>query len=129
MKFGYTIIYVNNVSSALAFFERAFGFSQKFLHESGDYGELDSGETTLSFAAHSLGASNLPGGYVAADSSDQPLGIEIALITDSVETAHQKAIAAGAVEIAAPKQKPWGQLVSYVKSPDGILIELCTPVS
>jgi lactoylglutathione lyase len=128
MKFGYTIIYVKNVSSSLAFFERAFGFSQKFLHESGTYGELDTGATTLAFAEHSLGASNLPSGYVAADSSEQPLGIEIAFITDLVEAAHQNAIAAGAVEIAVPKVKPWGQTVSYVRSPDGMLIELCTPV-
>lgn len=38
MKFGYTIIYVANVSVSLAFFERAFGFSIRFEHES-DYGE------------------------------------------------------------------------------------------
>ena len=48
MKLGYTIIYVPNVEASLAFFERAFGLKQKFLHESGTYGELDTGETTLS---------------------------------------------------------------------------------
>jgi lactoylglutathione lyase len=51
------------------------------------------------------------------------------LITDSIEMAHQQAIAAGAVEIAAPKTKPWGQVVSYVRCPDGTLVELCTPMS
>ncbi len=129
MKFGYTIIYVADVSSSLAFFETAFGFTRRFLDESGDYGELDTGETTLSFANHSLGASNLPDGYVAADSFIKPLGIEIALITESVETAHQKAIAAGAIEIKAPLKKPWGQIVSYLRCPDGTLIELCTPIA
>ena len=129
MKFGYTIIYVSDVPSSIAFFEAAFGFRKKFVDDSGDYGELDTGETTLSFAAHSLGESNLPNGYVAIDSSDKPLGIEIALITDEVETAHQKAIAAGALEIAAPKAKPWGQIISYVRCPDGTLVELCTPIS
>ena len=29
---------------------------------------------------------------------------------------------------AAPATKPWGQVVSYVRAPDGCLIELCTPV-
>jgi catechol 2,3-dioxygenase-like lactoylglutathione lyase family enzyme len=129
MKFGYTIIYVSDVPKSIAFFENAFGFSKKFVDDSGDYGELDTGETTLSFAAHSLGESNLPNGYVAIDSSDKPLGMEIALITDEIETAHQKAIAAGAIEIAAPKAKPWGQIVSYVRCPDGTLVELCTPIS
>jgi catechol 2,3-dioxygenase-like lactoylglutathione lyase family enzyme len=129
MKFGYTIIYVSDVPKSIAFFENAFGFSKKFVDDSGDYGELDTGETTLSFAAHSLGESNLPNGYVAIDSSDKPLGIEIAFVTDEIATAHQKAIVAGAIEIAAPKAKPWGQIVSYVRCPDGTLVELCTPIS
>jgi lactoylglutathione lyase len=129
MKFGYTIIYVADVQSSLTFFEMAFGFKKKFIDESGDYGELDTGETTLSFAAHSLGASNLPNGYISADVSDQPLGVEIAFTTDSVEIAHKRAIAAGALELKAPLKKPWGQIVSYLRCPDGTLVELCTPVS
>jgi lactoylglutathione lyase len=129
MKFGYAIIYVADVLSSLTFFETAFGFSKRFMDESGTYGELDTGETTLSFASHSLGVANLPDGYVSAESSIKPLGIEIAFITDSVEMAHQKAISAGALEIKAPLKKPWGQIVSYVRCPDGTLIELCTPVS
>ena len=39
MKLGYTIIYVPHVAESLKFFERAFGLSRRFLHESGDYGE------------------------------------------------------------------------------------------
>ncbi len=128
MKFGYAIAYVRDVPAALSFFERAFGLTRRFVHESG-YGELSTGETTLAFATHALGAKNLPRGYVAADSSPLPLGIEIALVTEDVPAAHAKAIAEGAVELAAPLKKPWGQTVSYVQSPDGILIELCTPVA
>jgi lactoylglutathione lyase len=129
MKFGYTIIYVSDVASSLAFFEQAFGFSRKFIDPSGDYGELDTGATTLSFAAHDLGKLNLPDGYIASDLSAKPLGVEIALITDSIELAHQQAIAAGGLEISAPKTKPWGQVVSYLRCPDGTLVELCTPMS
>jgi lactoylglutathione lyase len=129
MKLGYTIIYVPDVAASLAFFENTFGFNRRFLHESGTYGELATGETTLAFAAHALGAANFPAGYVAAHSSAQPLGFEIALVTENVPNAHEKAIAAGAKELAPPEQKPWGQIVSYVRCPDGVLIELCTPVS
>ena len=128
MKLGYTIVYVPDVSASLTFFATAFGLPQKFLHESGTYGELDTGETTLAFASHGLGQTNFPGGYIEADRSEQPLGFEIALVTDTVEAAHEKAIATGATEISPPTQKPWGQTVSYVRSPDGILIELCTPI-
>jgi uncharacterized glyoxalase superfamily protein PhnB len=127
MKFGYTIIYVRDVSTALGFFEKAFGFQTRFIHES-DYGELCTGETTLSFASHDLGTKNLPDGYISVESSSKPLGIEIALVTEDVDKAHTKAILAGATEVSSPIQKPWGQRVSYVRSPEGILIELCTPV-
>lgn len=48
MKFGYTIIYVSSVPESLDFYKEAFGFETRFLHESGQYGELDTGETTLS---------------------------------------------------------------------------------
>lgn len=128
MKFGYTIIYVPDVPASLKFFEQAFGFPCRFLHESGTYGELETGETALAFAAHQLGEMNFPSGHVAAHTSPQPLGVEIAFVTPDVERAHKKALSAGATELAAPKTKPWGQVVSYVRCPDGTLVELCTPV-
>lgn len=128
MKLGYTIIYVPDVAASLGFFEAAFGLKRRFLDESGTYGELDTGETTLSFATHELGDKNLPGGHVRASESAQPLGMEIAFVTDDVRAAHDRALKQGASEVAAPAQKPWGQVVSYVRAPDGTLIELCTPV-
>lgn len=128
MKFGYTIIYVPDVSASLDFFEKAFGFSCRFLHESGDYGELDTGETTLAFASHELGEINLPSGFIAASSSVKPLGCEVAFVTSEVTEAHATALSVGAAEVKAPESKPWGQVVSYVRCPDGILVELCSPV-
>ena len=128
MKLGYTIFYVPDVAASLQFFERAFGLKRRFLHESGTYGELETGETTLSFAAHELGCSNFPGGHVQAHSSAKPLGMEIALVTADVAEAHRKAISEGAIELSPPAAKPWGQIVSYVRAPDGCLVELCTPI-
>ncbi len=97
--------------------------------EDGSYGELDTGATTLSFASHEMGKANLPGGFAAHDPAGPPAALEIALVTDDVPAAHAHAIDAGARELAGPKQKPWGQTVSYVRDPNGILIELCTPVA
>jgi lactoylglutathione lyase len=128
MKLGYTIVYVPDVAASLSFFERAFGLRRRFLHESGDYGELDTGETTLSFAAHELAAANFGGGHVRASESISPLGMEIGLVTDDVAAAHAQALAAGARALSAPVTKPWGQVVSYVRAPDGCLVELCSPI-
>lgn len=47
---------------------------------------------------------------------------------DDVAGAHARAIAAGASELSAPVSKPWGQVVSYVRCPDGTLVELCSPI-
>ena len=84
MKFKYTILYVKNVAETLNFFRNAFGFKQKMLHESGDYGELDTGPTTLSFSSlalmKSLGKSATPA------ESDHPT-FEIAFETDDVAAA------------------------------------------
>ncbi|WP_421553012.1 VOC family protein [Pseudomonas yamanorum] len=128
MKFAYTIVYVPDVAASLQFFEKAFGLSRRFLHESGTYGELETGGTTLSFAAHELGEMNFEGGHVEAHASQQPLGMELGFVTEDVSKAHARALAAGAKELAAPRTKPWGQVVSYVRCPDGTLVELCTPI-
>ena len=128
MKFAYTIVYVADVEASLAFFETAFGLTRGFLHESGEYGELQTGATTLSFARHATARGNLGQDYVAADASVQPLGMEIGLVTDDVAAACKRAVHAGAALLHAPATKPWGQTVAYVRCPDGTLVELCTAV-
>jgi lactoylglutathione lyase len=126
MRFGYTIIYTDDVVKSVEFFEIAFGLKRRFIHESG-YGELETGSTALAFATHELGLGNLPDGYIKANES-KPLGIEIALVTDDVGAAFDRAVASGATVIKKPIAKPWGQRVAYVRCPDGSLVELCSPV-
>ena len=128
MKLGYTIVYVPDVVASLKFFNDAFGIATKFIHESNAYGELQTGETTLAFAAHELGDSHFPNGFVKASESTKPLGMEVAFVTDDVADAHARAVRTGARELCAPEEKPWGQTVSYVRCPDGTLVELCSPI-
>lgn len=128
MKFGYTIVYVSSVEETLAFYKEAFGFETRFLHESGQYGELETGETVLAFASHALGEMNLGGQYQKTDPDAAPLGVELAFISDDVTAAHARAVAAGAISIAPPIEKPWGQVVAYVRAKEGSLIELCSPI-
>lgn len=127
MRLGYAIVFVPKAAESMAFFEKAFGFTPRFVIPTGDYGEMETGSTTLGFASHDFVAENLLQGYVRANDSPQPLGMEIGLVTDDVPAAHKKALETGAKEIASPAPKPWGQTVSYVRCPDGTLVELCTP--
>lgn len=128
MKFGYTIVYVPSVVDALRFYQDAFGFETRFLHESGEYGELETGSTVLAFASHAMGYLNLGGKYQKADPAAAPLGVELAFVTEDVDAAYAKALAAGAIPIKAPIEKPWGQVVGYVRAIEGSLIELCSPM-
>lgn len=109
MKFGYLIIYVPDVRASLEFFSSAFGLATRFLHESGTYGELETGETALAFAADELAGMNFSTGHVSAHASAKPLGMEVALVTDDVVAAHARALQAGAREIAAPPTNPGGR--------------------
>jgi lactoylglutathione lyase len=127
MNLGYVIVYTPDVIAAVEFYERAFGLTRRFVAESNDYAELDTGATALAFAHDSMAAlnkltvrPNRPGEVAA--------GVELALVTDDVAAAYAKALAAGATEVSAPERKPWGQTVSYVRDRDGVLVELCSPM-
>eukprot|EP00873_Tetraselmis_striata_P011252 jgi/Tetstr1/431516/TSEL_002168.t1 len=93
MKFRYTILYVEDVARTLAFYERAFGLKTGFLHESGDYGELVTGETKLAFSSRAL-MTQL--GKSPARAEPKSPVFEIALETDDVAGTLQRARAAGA---------------------------------
>jgi catechol 2,3-dioxygenase-like lactoylglutathione lyase family enzyme len=131
MNFAYTLVYVADVAASLAFFERAFGLPARFLHESGAYGEVDTGAsgTKLAFVDHATARDSVQHDYVAADASAKPLGMEIGFTVADVPAAFERAVAAGAQALAAPVAKPWGQTVAYVRCPDGTLVELCTAMA
>ena len=126
IKFGYTIAYVPDVEAELTFFEKAFSLQRRFVSDEKDYGELDTGDCVLAFASHKLGGSNLPDGYVRADESERPLGVEIGFVVEDLDAAHAAALAAGAAELRSPHSTSWGQQVSWLRSPQGLLIEIGT---
>ena len=129
IKFSYTIFYVKDVEASLRFYETAFGFSRKFISPDGQYGELSTGNTTLSFASTVLAKSNLSDGFVESSLAKKPFAVEIGFTTSEVELMVKSAIKAGAKLLENAKTKPWGQTVAYVRDPDGFLIEICTPMS
>jgi len=122
MKFGYTIVYVDEVEATIAFYEKAFGLKRNMVVE-GEFGELATGETKLGFAAKKM----LHGDGLFASPNGKVLGVEIAFTTDNVPTAYDKAVAAGAKSVSKPEKKPWGQTVAYVRDNNGFLVEICTP--
>ena len=123
-KLGYTIVYVPNVSEAIGFYGHAFGIDARFVHESGTYGELETGATALAFADETL--PTLPPGFAKNRADGTAPGIELGLVCEDVAAAFARAVAAGAVAVLPPSVKPWGQTVAYVRDPNGVLVELCS---
>jgi len=128
MKFKYTIIYVEDVLATIAFYEKAFGLSRSFVHESNLYAELATGETTLAFAGESMAEAN--GISIRPNNlSSQAAGFEIAFVTEDPETGYATAVSAGAEPVKKPETKPWGQVVGYVRDINGCLVEIASPMS
>lgn len=127
MKLRYNLFYVDNVEKAMNFYQKAFGLEKGFFHESGQYGEMETGETKIGFVHHDTAQSH-DFKYEVVTSVKAPPGFEIGFVTTDVAGAFQKAVQAGAQPVSAPKQKPWGQMVSYVRDLNGFLIEICSPM-
>ena len=126
ISFSHTIFYVKDIPRAISFYMDAFGFAPKFVHESNQYAELNTGSTVIAFASELLAKSNLPKGYVPNDVNQVPLACEIVFTVPDVNKYYEKAIKSGAINVAPPQQKPWGQVVAYVRDPNGVLIEIAS---
>lgn len=119
-------MYVNNVAETLEFYCRAFGLKQKMLHPSGDYGELETGGTLLSFSSLSL--MRQLGKHPQKAIAKAP-SFEIAFETENVAQALSLALEQGAELIQAVEEMPWGQTTAYVNDINGFLVEICSPIN
>ena len=126
MRYGATVIYVDEFSTAVDFYRRAFGFELLFLDETLGFAELKTGGTPLAIASHSLGEFLMPGEYRRPEDG-RPAGVEIGFLTDDVPASYAKAILEGASAMAAPKRMPWGLEVAYVRGPEGTMIGFSEP--
>ncbi len=125
-RLAYVILYVPDVERALTFYERAFGLQRRFLHESGHYGELETGATALAFADETETPTSRA--FEPNRRTSKAAGAEVALVVPDVARAYSAAIEAGALGVVAPTDEPWGQTVAYVRDLNGFLVELCTAI-
>jgi lactoylglutathione lyase len=127
-QFKYTILYVKDVVATVEFYTKAFGLETGFVTPEADYGEVITGNTTLSFANLELGNSNIKSGFVESSIENKPFGIELAFVTENIEETWNQAISAGALILEPIVTKVWGQQVGYLQDPNGFLLEICTPM-
>src|SRR5262245_54966335 len=64
MRFGGTVLYVDEVRPVVDFYRRAFGLELRFFDETWGFAELETGGSLLAIATHALGEMLMPDGYL-----------------------------------------------------------------
>ncbi len=125
MEYTHTVIYVDDVEETLNFYFQAFGLITAKLDESGQFGEVSTGNMNIAFASHPLAQSNFKQAYIRSHPKQPALGFELCFNCDDVTQAYEKAVQAGAEPLNAPVENYWGQKTAYVRSIEGTLVALC----
>lgn len=126
MQLKYVILYVETPRDSIDFFCKAFDLKPGMITPEGDFGEVDTGTTTLAFS--SLKLMTALGKNPSVLKPQNPC-FEVAFTTDDVKSKLEQALKAGAKLVQDVKDEAWGQTTAYVSSPDGCLVEICTPVT
>ena len=128
MKLGYVTLYVDDIPTAITFYENVLGLTLRFKHESNLYAEMETGNTVLAFSHHELATQLVPQGYQKAHPDNEALGLQIGFDVENVTDTYRKALANGASTVAPPEVKPWNFESAMVKDPSGHLVEFSKPV-
>ncbi|MEL6821574.1 MAG: VOC family protein [Calditrichota bacterium] len=128
MRLSYTILYVADVNRSIRFYRQAFNLEHRFTHESGDYAEMETGNTILAFCDSKLAADIIKGEYIQSDPTKPPLGTQLTFEPEDVKQAFENAVEYGAKVITKPEIKPWSFAVAMLRDPDGHLVELARKV-
>ena len=130
LAFRTTGFFVEDVPATLDFYCKAFGMKERYMHPSRGYGELETGDTLLSFVGKQFieDANLLGGAQVVFPRRGEPLiGAQVAFVTEDIHADWHRAVEAGATILKPPEPKPWGQTAGYLLDMNGVVVELCTP--
>ena len=77
IRLGYVILYVADAQATVLFYEKAFGLTCRFVHESKTYAEMETGKTALAFVDETILSHAFRKNRLKEDSA----GIEVSLVT------------------------------------------------
>ena len=122
LEYKHTIIIVMDVHKTLDFYQKVFGFEKKHVDEANCYGELDTGNTTLSFASYGMS----PNLSSEKDFCDRVI---LSFQSNDVKKDYEEVVKNGAVAFKEPEEKPWKQTVAYCRDINGMLIEIASKIN
>lgn len=119
MEFKYAVVFVEDVTKTMEFYEKAFGLTRDFVYGNKKYGQMKTGDTILSFASLEYSPMKMEKGNCS---------VTLSFRSKNVDEDFKHAIENGAIEVEKPNNKPWHQRSSYVKDMNGVLVEIASPV-
>jgi lactoylglutathione lyase len=124
MQFANSILFVPKVADAVAFYERAFGLERGRVTPA--FATMKTGQTVLAFGAEDNERRELGGAVNFRENrrDSDSAGVQISFVADDPQAAYSRAIAAGALEVYAPRLMPWGQWVGRVRDIHGVLVSI-----
>jgi lactoylglutathione lyase len=122
-RFGYTILIVDDVIKSLEFYEKIFGLTRKFVTPGNEYGELNTGSTTLAFATKQVSMMK------NSLEDNKCNSVVLSFKSDDVDGDFELALTNGATKVSPPEKKPWGQTSAAVRDINGVLVEIGTPMN
>jgi len=126
LKLGYVIHFVPNVMEAVVFYQKAFGITLRYIHQNGQFAQMETGDTGLCFCDETVAQEGTS--FDPVRPGRTPPGTEIAFVAEDVAAAFNRAVSAGARVVLEPVKQPWGQVMSYVRDLNGFLVEICSPM-
>ena len=113
LREAFPILYVDDVEQAAAFYASTFGFDETYRHE-------EDGVPDFAFLAlEPLGI-----GIGKRPDDDEGRDFALWLYADDVDDAAERLRAAGATEILAPTDQPWGERMCSFVDPNGHLLHV-----
>ena len=110
---AFPILYVDDVAAAVELYHSTFGFEETYRHE--EDGVPDFAFLTLEPLGIGIGKRPV---------DDEGRDFALWLYADDVDDAAERLRAAGATEVLAPTDQPWGERMCTFVDPNGHLIHV-----
>jgi len=124
MRLSFVTLYVRDIKKMTDFYAKAFSLKTRFVHDSGLYAEMETGNTVLAFAQTKLAETIVSGGYIESSPEHKPANFQLGFEPADVKESVKAALAAGASLVSPYEIKPWGWQAAMLRDPEGNLVEL-----
>ena len=118
---AFPIVYTRDLARSLAFYRDTLGFEQKYRWP--PEGEPDFVVLRLEQFELGLSAASAPRELLGREMGDEPR-FELCVYADDTDAAAERLRAAGARELAAPRDYPWGERLAYFEDVEGNAIHV-----